>query len=91
MAMIGYKHGTVWEPPPPPLPGVPPTPPPPVPWSSLNWQWWMRLSAYGSYHMLGANVATADGSVRFMHGSTSLDTLRKLSTRAGGEVIPSDW
>ncbi len=91
MAMIGYKHGTVWEPPPPPLPGMPPIPPPPVPWSSLNWQWWMRLSAYGSYHMLGANVSMADGSVRFMHGSTSLDTLRKLSTRAGGEVIPSDW
>ena len=91
MAMIGYKHGTVWEPPPPSLPGMPPVQAPPVPWSTLNWPWWIRLSAYGSYHTGGVNIAMADGSVRFMRSSTTQLTLQWLSTRAGGEVLPADW
>ena len=91
MATINYRHGSVWTPPPPPLPGFPPIPPPDVPWFPLNWQWWMRLGAYGSYHSGGINVAMADGSVRFMRDGTPLATLQILSTRAGGEVVPGDW
>ena len=90
-AMIGYRHGTFWQPPPPPLPGFPPIPPDPVPWSELSLHWWARMSAYGSYHIAGANVALADGSVRFLRDSTSLATLRMLSTRAGAEVLTGDW
>jgi prepilin-type N-terminal cleavage/methylation domain-containing protein/prepilin-type processing-associated H-X9-DG protein len=88
---IGYKHGSYWSPPPPPLPGFPPIPPDPVPWSELGPHWWARLSAYGSYHTGGINVALADGSVRFLRDTTTLATLRMLSTRAGGEVLPGDW
>lgn len=88
---IGYRHGTVWIPPPPPLPGFPPVPPDPVPWSELGPQWWARLSAYGSFHPAGVNVALADGSARFLRDNTSLATLRALSTRAGREVLSGDW
>ena len=91
MALINHRHGSVWTPPPPPLPGFPPIPPPPVPWSELGPHWWLRLSAYGSYHTSGVNVALVDGSVRFMRASTPLATLQMLSTRAGGEVVPGDW
>jgi prepilin-type N-terminal cleavage/methylation domain-containing protein/prepilin-type processing-associated H-X9-DG protein len=89
--MIGHKHGSWWSPPPPPLPGFPPIPPDPVPWSELGPHWWARLGSYGSFHPGGANMALADGSVRFVRDSTPLPTLRMLSTRAGGEVIPGDW
>lgn len=92
MTTINYRHGEVWTPPPPPLPGQPIIPPPPVPWApSLNWKWWARLSAFGSYHSNGVNVALADGSVRFLQASTPLATLQALSTRAGGEVITGEW
>jgi prepilin-type processing-associated H-X9-DG protein len=45
----------------------------------------------GSYHTGGANIALADGSVRFLRDSTSPQTLVALCTRAGGEVLPGDW
>jgi prepilin-type processing-associated H-X9-DG protein len=45
-----------------------------------------RLSTMGSGHTGGANVAMADGSVRFVRDSTSLAVLQAHSTRAGGEV-----
>jgi hypothetical protein len=49
----------------------------------------------GAFHVVTQNVQAhfglADGSVRFMRDSTPLNTLRALSTRAGGEVIPGDW
>ncbi len=41
-----------------------------------------------SFHSGGANVAMADGSVRFLRESTSLYLLAALVTRSGGEVIP---
>jgi prepilin-type N-terminal cleavage/methylation domain-containing protein/prepilin-type processing-associated H-X9-DG protein len=43
-----------------------------------------------SYHPGGANAAFADGSVRFLKSSTSLQVMWSLGSRAGGEVISSD-
>jgi prepilin-type N-terminal cleavage/methylation domain-containing protein/prepilin-type processing-associated H-X9-DG protein len=43
-----------------------------------------------SFHPGGANVTMADGSVRFLKESTSIDVLAALLTRAGGEFVSSD-
>jgi prepilin-type processing-associated H-X9-DG protein len=43
-------------------------------------------------HAGGVNVGMADGSVRFIRDSTSsIQTLRALVSRAGGEVLSSDY
>ena len=49
----------------------------------------LRVCAYGSSHPGGANLAMCDGSVRFFSESTNLMTFRALSTRGGGEVVPT--
>jgi prepilin-type N-terminal cleavage/methylation domain-containing protein/prepilin-type processing-associated H-X9-DG protein len=49
----------------------------------------LRICAWGSGHTGGANFALGDGSVRFIDNSIPQTTLAWLSTRAGGEVIPS--
>src|SRR5262249_35418122 len=46
-----------------------------------------RACAFGSGHPGGANFAFADGGGRFLSDRTSLDTLRALSARCGGEVV----
>lgn len=46
-----------------------------------------RTVGFSNRHTGGANFAFADGSVRFVRGSLSPDTLKALCTRAGGEVI----
>jgi prepilin-type processing-associated H-X9-DG protein len=90
-AVINSRLPTHWEPPPPPPPGFPPTPPQPVSWDALSQVWWARLGAYGSMHPTGVNMALADGSVRFVRETIPLPTLRALSTRAGGEIVPADY
>jgi prepilin-type N-terminal cleavage/methylation domain-containing protein/prepilin-type processing-associated H-X9-DG protein len=44
----------------------------------------------GSFHPGGANVAFADGSVRFIKSSTALQTMWGLASKDQGEVISSD-
>ena len=58
--------------------------------------WWgtgdtnnTMLSA-SSYHSGGVNVATLDGSVKFIKNSVNSVTWWALATKAGGEVISSD-
>ena len=87
---IGYTHPTKWVPPEPLFPGGPVPPPPPVPWPPLATQWWARLGAHGSYHPGGTNVAMADGSVRFLRQTLPQPVLLAMSTRNGGEVVPSE-
>jgi prepilin-type N-terminal cleavage/methylation domain-containing protein/prepilin-type processing-associated H-X9-DG protein len=43
-----------------------------------------------SYHPGGANVAMADGSVRFLKSSTSMQIIWSLGSKAGSEVVSSD-
>ena len=88
---LGYRQPVGWTPPPPPPPGIPPSPPPPIQWGGdLDLSWWGRMGAYGSFHTGGANVARADGSVRFLSDATPLQALRAMSTRAGNEVIAGE-
>jgi prepilin-type N-terminal cleavage/methylation domain-containing protein/prepilin-type processing-associated H-X9-DG protein len=50
-----------------------------------------RISALGSQHIGGCNVAFADGSIRFLTltSTTQLSILQELSTRASGNPVPS--
>jgi prepilin-type N-terminal cleavage/methylation domain-containing protein/prepilin-type processing-associated H-X9-DG protein len=48
-----------------------------------------RITAMGSGHSGGCNVALADGSTRFVSDSVDAALWRALSTRAGGESISS--
>jgi prepilin-type processing-associated H-X9-DG protein len=50
---------------------------------------WGQIS-FRSLHPGGLNFGMADGSVKFLKSSLSLQTYRALGTRAGGEVISSD-
>ena len=43
-----------------------------------------------SYHAAGANVALADGSVRFVTATIHRDTWLALGSRAGGEVVADE-
>jgi len=49
----------------------------------------LRVCAFGSSHPGGANVALADGSVRFLWETIPLMTFRALSTRQDGEAVNS--
>jgi prepilin-type N-terminal cleavage/methylation domain-containing protein/prepilin-type processing-associated H-X9-DG protein len=43
-----------------------------------------------SNHSGGVNIALCDGSVRFLRDSTPLETLQRLASRRGGEVLTLD-
>jgi prepilin-type N-terminal cleavage/methylation domain-containing protein/prepilin-type processing-associated H-X9-DG protein len=43
-----------------------------------------------SYHPGGANVAMADGSVRFLKSTTAMQIVWAIGSRAGGEVVSAD-
>jgi len=53
---------------------------------------WDCPGMYGlsSFHPGGGNIAMADGSVRFLKSSTSMQIIWGLGTKAGGEVLSSD-
>ena len=65
----------------------------PPPQSGAVWQdlFDKRVSAYGSEHPGGANLAFCDGSVRFIPNSLSIVTLIALSTRAAGDIVAEDY
>jgi prepilin-type N-terminal cleavage/methylation domain-containing protein/prepilin-type processing-associated H-X9-DG protein len=44
-----------------------------------------------SRHSGGVNLLLCDGSVRFVNNGISATTWRALGTRAGGEILGSDW
>ncbi|MFO1095353.1 MAG: H-X9-DG-CTERM domain-containing protein [Planctomycetaceae bacterium] len=44
-----------------------------------------------SFHSGGANVALADGSVHFLSASIDIRVFAALVTRAGGEVVATDF
>jgi prepilin-type N-terminal cleavage/methylation domain-containing protein/prepilin-type processing-associated H-X9-DG protein len=48
------------------------------------------IYSLSSNHPGGANVAMADGSVRFLKNSTNLNTIWSLGSRDNGEVISAD-
>jgi prepilin-type N-terminal cleavage/methylation domain-containing protein/prepilin-type processing-associated H-X9-DG protein len=48
------------------------------------------IFSMSSYHPGGANAAMADGSVRFLKNSTSLQTIWALGSRDQGETISAD-
>lgn len=52
---------------------------------SNEWGWLMY-----AFHAGGANVALADGAVRFVAEDTSVQILGQLATRAGGEAVSLD-
>jgi prepilin-type N-terminal cleavage/methylation domain-containing protein/prepilin-type processing-associated H-X9-DG protein len=79
---VGYPLAYV---PPPPSPA----PPSPQNWDSLKNSFWMRLCGMGSKHQGGANVAMADGAVKFLKADVSQPVLQALFTRAGKEVLPA--
>src|SRR4029077_5936400 len=49
-----------------------------------------EMMGLSSYHPGGANVAFADGSVRFIKSSTAQNIMWGLGSKDGGETISSD-
>jgi prepilin-type N-terminal cleavage/methylation domain-containing protein/prepilin-type processing-associated H-X9-DG protein len=83
MGMFGHTLGTTL---------LPPNPP----YYNCNMESWggdfdaPGMYNLSSYHPGGANVAFADGSVRFLKSSAAWNVMWGLGSRAGGEVISSD-
>jgi prepilin-type N-terminal cleavage/methylation domain-containing protein/prepilin-type processing-associated H-X9-DG protein len=82
--MFGYSLGNLVLPPNPRWPNC----------RTCSWygDWDCDPATHGlsSFHPGGANVGFADGSVRFLKSSVSMQVVWGLGTRNGGEVISSD-
>jgi prepilin-type N-terminal cleavage/methylation domain-containing protein/prepilin-type processing-associated H-X9-DG protein len=82
--MFGYALGNTLLPPNPRWPNC----------RGCSWygDWDCDPSIHGlsSFHPGGANAGFADGSVRFLKSSTSMQIIWSLGTRAGGEIVSSD-
>ncbi len=50
-----------------------------------------RNRPFGGYHPGGANVAFADGSIRFVRGTIDKRIFEAIATIAGGEELPPGW
>jgi len=50
-----------------------------------------RGRPFGGYHPGGANVAFADGSIKFLRETIDPKVFEALSTVAGGERLPDGW
>jgi prepilin-type processing-associated H-X9-DG protein len=50
-----------------------------------------RNRPFGGYHPGGANVAFADGSVRFVKDTIDPNIFEAIATAAGGEELPHGW
>jgi prepilin-type processing-associated H-X9-DG protein len=44
-----------------------------------------------AFHSGGANICLADGSVRFLKQTATMDLVLSLLTRNRGEIVPSDF
>jgi prepilin-type processing-associated H-X9-DG protein/prepilin-type N-terminal cleavage/methylation domain-containing protein len=70
--------------------------PPNSPYYNCNMESWggdfdgPSMLNLSSYHPGGANVAFADGSVRFIKSSTAMQVIWALGSKAGGDVVSSD-
>jgi len=70
--------------------------PPNSPYPNCNIETWggdmdaPTMVNLSSFHPGGANVAFADGSVRFIKSSTSMQVIWSLGTRAGGDIVSAD-
>jgi prepilin-type processing-associated H-X9-DG protein len=81
--MFGYSLGNTLLPPNPQYPNC----------RTCSWLGdWDCDGMYGlsSYHPGGCNIAMADGSVRFLKSSTSMQIVWGIGTRDGGEVVSAD-
>ena len=54
--------------------------------TSTVYRGYNTIGAFGSHHPGGANFSLADGSVRFLPETISMDTYLALASRNGGEV-----
>jgi len=82
-SMFGYALGNTLQAPNPQFPNC----------RTCTWNGdWDCAGMYGlsSYHSGGANVALADGSVRFLKSTTNVATVWALGTRNQGEVVSAD-
>jgi len=59
----------------------------PSSYASVN----LRMSAFGSGHVGGANFAFTDGSVTFLSNSINMVIYQSMSTKNGGEIIDESY
>jgi len=70
-------------------------------WGISTHIWWMifghdqsindtNASGIYSFHGSGANIALADGSVRFLSEQIDSETLQALATRSSGDIVESE-